>query len=209
MAFTRSFKKQSGGGGDLIPKTWAKFAGYGIDLPWSINSDYKVEVVYNQPNYLHFEVVIGNTSTTSDKLSYFCNYSNNLWANTGNGTESSFGVWSSGEHTFITNNENNKNVYDGTEVQNYIPYNSSAKYTIGKRLNAVTINGTYIKSYRIYSKSSGNLLHEIKPYLYRGDYIDFTTGKIVTNGEIPIMYDSISDTFFTAQNMTVTDDTPT
>ena len=146
----------------LVYKNYAKFNGEGIILPWKLNSDYKIEVVFYETTYRNDACIIGNSYTST--RSHLTEYSNKYYTSTGS-SEGNFGTWSSGEHTFINNNGNNHNEFDGVEVTNYTPAtDSGVSYTIGCRVN-LTSNAYYgwIKSYKIYSISNGTLLHDLRP----------------------------------------------
>ena len=66
----------SGFGNLLIgtPKTYVKFNGQGIVLPWAVNSDYKVEVVFYEYNYVANTAIIGNTNGANN--SHLTSYNN-------------------------------------------------------------------------------------------------------------------------------------
>lgn len=160
---------QSGGGGEspIVFKNYAKFDGsQGIILPWKVNADYKVEVTFYQTTYTDAENIIGNTSGAV--YSHLTPYQGGYWSSLG----SNEGLipnlsWSAGEHTYITNNGNGYNEFDGVEVQSYTPTSINGYYTIGERASTSIIR-SYIKSYKIYSISQGTLLHELVPCLYDG-----------------------------------------
>lgn len=142
-------------------KNYLKFNGYGIILPWTLNSDYKIEVVFHETTYLQDSAIIGNTR--NETRSNLTEYNNAYFTSTGT-SGSGFGSWSAGEHTFITNNGNGKNEFDGVEVTDYTPTtDSTINYAIGWRATAGNAFKGWIKSYKVYSISSGDLLHELKP----------------------------------------------
>ena len=148
---------------DIITyKNYIKFNGEGIILPWKLNSDYKIEVVFHETTYRNDSCIIGNSYTST--RSHLTEYSNKYYTSTGS-SEGNFGTWTSGEHTFINNNGNAHNEFDGVEVTNYTPAtDSGVSYTIGCRVN-LTSNAYYgwIKTYKIYSISNGTLLHDLRP----------------------------------------------
>ena len=164
---------------------YAKFDGtQGITLPWTLNEDYKVEVVFMQTEYTSAENIIGNSIGAS--YSQLTVYENKYYVSQGT-YETSFGTWSAGEHIFVTNNGNGYNEFDGVEVQSYVPTTgNNTYYTIGIRSGAVTIC-SYIKSYRIYSLSENKLLHELLPVLY--------------GGQTPYLYDTVDKVFYSSSGI--------
>lgn len=182
MAFYKVTKKQESEPVDTLLQfgQYAKFDGTkGITLPWKINEDYKVEVVFMQTEYTSAENIIGNSSGAS--YSQLTVYQNKYYASQGT-SEASFGTWSTGEHIFVTNNGNGYNEFDGVEVQSYVPTTrNDTYYTIGIRTGASTICSC-IKSYRIYSLSENKLLHELLPVLY--------------GGQTPYLYDTVDKVFY-------------
>ena len=187
---------QSGGEGEspILFKNYAKFDGsQGIILPWKINADYKVEVTFYQTTYTDAENIIGNTSGAV--YSHLTPYQGGYWSSLG----SNEGLipnlsWSAGEHTYITNNGNGYNEFDGVEVQSYTPTTINGYYTIGERASTSIIR-SYIKSYKIYSISQGTLLHELVPCLY--------------DGVTPCLYDKVGKMFFCNGIESVMDTIPT
>lgn len=187
---------QSGGGGEspIVFKNYAKFDGsQGIILPWKINADYKVEVTFYQTTYTDAENIIGNTSAAV--YSHLTPYQGGYWSSLGSNEGLISGLsWSAGEHTYITNNGNGYNEFDGVEVQSYTPTTINGYYTIGERVSTSIIR-SYIKSYKIYSISQGTLLHELVPCLY--------------DGVTPCLYDKIGKMFFCNGIESVMDTIPT
>lgn len=164
--------------GSVEFKNYLKFNGYGIVLPWTMNSDYKIEVVFHETTYLQDSAIIGNTR--NETRSNLTEYNNAYFTSTGT-SGSGFGSWSAGEHTFITNNGNGKNEFDGVEVTDYTPTtDNTINYAIGWRATAGNAFKGWIKSYKIYSISSGDLLHELKPALIMNSpcLYDTIDGKI-------------------------------
>ena len=157
-------------------KTYLKFNGTGITLPWTLNADYKVEVVFHETTYVNNAAIIGNTG--GNNYSHLTEYSNKYYTSTGT-SETSFGAWAAGEHTFINNNGNNKNEFDEVEVTDYTPRTSSDYYAIGSRKNATNYSG-WIKSYKIYSISNDTLLHNLIPAISNGvsGFYDNVEGKM-------------------------------
>ena len=155
---------EGGGGGNVEYKNYLKFNGEGIILPWTINSDYKVEVTFYDATYYNDRAVIGNDNSAS--YFHFTEYSNKYFYQTSYNSEGSFGSWSAGEHTIIYNDENGKISFDGTVVGNSnIPDNNSVHYQIGGRGSRTSVQAYkgYIKNCKIYSKSKGTLLYHLRP----------------------------------------------
>ncbi len=178
-------------GSDVEFKNYLKFNGYGIVLPWTLNSDYKIEVVFHETTYLRDSAIIGNTR--NETRSNLTEYNNAYFTSTGT-SGSGFGSWSAGEHTFITNNGNGKNEFDGVEVTDYTPTtDSTINYSIGWRATAGNAFKGWIKSYKVYSISSGDLLHELKPALVMGSSCLYDTidGKIYSTSLVEAV-DTIS-----------------
>lgn len=183
MIWFRCIGGSSGGDEHIVFKTYIKFNGYGIILPWEINSDYKIEVIFNETTYNNDSSIIGNTYGPS--LLHLTEYSNKYYCSIGN-SEGNFGSWTSGEHTFIVN-DNGYNKFDGSNVTSYNPTTSAYKYTLGCRgyANTNTYYG-YIKSYKIYSITNDELIHDLKPSLVYNQpcFIDVISGKVFTNDSI-------------------------
>ena len=184
-----------GGGSDINYKTWAKFNGVGIILPYKINSDYKVSVTFYETAYNDDTAVIGNTSSAS--YSNLTIYSNQWYTSSGTSLVS-ISAWSgNAEHTFITNNGNSHNEFDETEVTSYTPTDSdSIYYCIGCRDGSVSSIGFkgYLKSYMIEKISDGSKVCEIKP-------------AIIHNAAC--LYDSVNDIMYMPTGLTVVDTIPT
>lgn len=167
-------------------KNYIKFNGEGIMLPWSINSDYKIEVTFHETTYYNDSAIIGNSISPSDM--HLTEYNNKYYFLQSRNGETNYGTWSAGEHTFIYNNGSGKNTLDGTVVSNFTPYNySSALYSIGCRggINSNVYNG-WIKSYKIYSISQDELIHDLRPAIVAGYhcFIDVIDNAIYSNNSI-------------------------
>lgn len=167
-------------------KNYIKFNGEGIMLPWSINSDYKIEVTFHETTYYNDSAIIGNSIGPSDM--HLTEYNNKYYFLKSRNGETNYGTWSAGEHTFIYNNGSGKNTLDGTVVSNFTPYNySSALYSIGCRggIKSNVYNG-WIKSYKIYSISQDELIHDLRPAIVAGYpcFIDVISNAIYSNGSI-------------------------
>ena len=180
-----------GGGNAVSPvvmKTYAKFNGSGLVLPWYINSDYKIECVFHETTYYENTCITGSTGGWNN-APYIANYQNNFDMGTGTGYVT-IASWSAGEHTYINNNENDKNSLDGVEGA-YTPNSSMLFYTIGCRGNVSEMGYKgYIKSFKIYSKTTGDLLHDLKPC------------KVYN---LSAFYDTVEDLYYTCLNLEATD----
>ncbi len=172
-------------------KNYVKFNGYGIILPWTQNSDYKLECVFHEVEYRENTCVTGNSGGYTQGQ-YLANYANRFDVGTGGGY-SNLGSWSAGEHTYINNDENNQSTLDGTATAGYNPTTNAYYYTIGCRENGSMGYYGYIKSFKIYSKSSGDLLHHLKPCSIAGTpaFCDVADGNTLYLGSGMQVVDSI------------------
>lgn len=185
----------SGGGGAIEPivyKEYMKFNGEGFITPWTLNGDHKIEVVFHETTYNDLTSIFG--STYNHLRAHLTNFQNKYY--TVNGTsETNFGAWTAGEHTFVNNNGNNHNEFDGVEVTPYNPTtDNNLKYTIGCRGSVVTDKGYrgWIKSYKIYSLATGELLHDVRPCkIYNTDCMFDTVTKTIFTNPTAIAVDSI------------------
>ena len=167
-------------------KNYIKFNGEGIMLPWSINSDYKIEVTFHETTYYNDSAIIGNSIGPSDM--HLTEYNNKYYFLKSRNGETNYGTWSAGEHTFIYNNGAGENTLDDTVVSNFTPYNySSALYSIGCRggIKSNVYNG-WIKSYKIYSISQDELIHDLRPAIVAGYpcFVDVIGNAIYSNSSI-------------------------
>lgn len=181
-----------GGGVEPIFKNYMKFNGEGLITPWTLDGDHKIEVTFYETTYNNLAAVFGNTY--NQHRAHLTTYQNKYY--TANGTsETSFGAWSAGEHTFVINNGNKQNEFDGVEVTPYNPTtDNNIKYTIGCRGNTGTSNPYkgWIKSYKIYSLSTGELLHDVRPCrLYNTDCMFDTVSKTILTNPTIVAVDSI------------------
>ena len=172
-------------------KTYAKFNGYGLELPYTINADYKITVEFYQTTYSNNENIIGNIAGSS--YVHLTPYSNSYYTSNGS-SEDHFGTWSAGDHIFVCNNGNDHNEFDEVEVTSYTPTTNSTKLTIGKR-NTANPCYSYIKHYKIESISTGDVICDIKPCLI---------GNIVHG-----LYDTINERFYYVEDLQVMDTIPT
>ena len=169
----------------------------GIILPYTLNSDYKVTVEFYETQYYNDACVIGNTFGAN--RSHLTEFSNKWFTSSGTG-ETSFGSWVGNvAHTFINNNGNNKNEFDGVEVTDYTPAtDANIWYTIGCRTGTVTSNQYrgYIKSYKIESISTGDVICYLRPakFVY--------PGVISKEG----LFDSVNEVWYDNGTMVVSND---
>lgn len=174
------------GGSEITYKNYMKFNGEGMYLPWKINADHKIEVVFYETDYRNDGAVIGNSADS--RHVHLTTYSNKYYCSSGE-NEQNFGSWSAGEHTFICNNGNSHNEFDSTEVTEYTPLTfNDIYYTLGCRGDSTGRNAYfgYIKSYKIYSISGGTLLHHLKPciVLNQSAFVDVIEGRFYLNQSI-------------------------
>lgn len=173
-------------------KTYAKFTnGTGFKLPYKVNSDYKITVIFNQTVFTQDEPIL-DTAYNSPYYVRLVTYNNLYWSSSGT-SQNGWGSWSAGEHTFV-NNVNSKNIFDGNEVQNYTPTDANYYLTIGKvsetAARQITSN-TYYKLFKIESISTGDVICELKPAM---------------DGTTACFYDTVNDTIYTANGLVVSDD---
>lgn len=171
-----------GGGVEPIFKNYMKFNEEGFLTPWTLNADHKVEVVFYEKEYKNLRTIFG--TTYNHTRMHLSTYNNKYYSSSGTG-ESNFGAWSAGEHTFIANNGNRHCEFDGEEVFDYTPTtDNNLRYMIGCRtgIKDYAFSG-WIKSFKIYSLATGELLHDVRPCrLYNSDCMfDPISGIILTN----------------------------
>lgn len=184
------FRCMGGSGGEQYTIQFGKYAKFsgsaGFILPYTINSDYKVTVVFYEDTYANDAAVIGNTS--GSYYSHLTEY-NSRWYTSSGTRETSFGSWvGQTEHTYINNNGNSKNEFDGVEVTDYTPTTDvSYYYTIGCRgtINSNKYSG-YIGYYKIESLSTGNAICELRPALVR------LNGDVIKTG----LYDTVNKLWY-------------
>ena len=195
--FVAMFGGEGGGGSPIIFKNYAKFDGTGIMLPYTINSDYKVTVEFYETEYGANNCVIGNNYSTGSYYSHLTKYNNNWYASQGSSDYLLTGWTGNVLHKFVNNNGNNQNVLDENITMAYTPTtNTSIYYMIGCResLTGWGYSG-YIKSYKIESISTGDVICELKPCLF--------------DNETPCLYDTVNRKFYYANGLTVMDTIPT
>lgn len=197
MAFYKVTKKQEGGGS--ISEEFcscAKMNFEGIILPFTLNSDYKITVVFYETSYSNDAAVFGNTN--GSYYAHLTEYSNKWYTSTGTG-EVNFGSWVGNvEHTYIYNNGNGKNEFDGTEVTVNNGYtDQTLKYSIGCR-GGINSNlwGGYLKNFKIESISTGDVICELKPYKLSKN------GNLLAQG----LYDIVNNTLYSTGKIVVSND---
>ena len=181
---------------DLQFKNYAKFNGTigGITLPFEVNSDHTITCTFYDKVYGYNQSIMGtNRTTDANQHIHLTTFNSKYYNSTQAGLETNFGSWSAGEHTYVNNDSNNKNTFDGVEVQSFVPYTNTDKYVIAYRYGANPYQG-YIKLYKIEKISDGSKVCEIKPCL--------------VNGLIPVLYDTVNDVAYTLSGLTVMDSIP-
>lgn len=182
-----------GGGGGQAPlpityTNYLKFNARGLLLPWTLDADHKIEVVFYETTYVNLTSVFGTPQNQA--RANLTSYQNKYYTCIGT-SETSFGTWTAGEHTFIANNGNNHNEFDGEEVTTYTPTTGNYPYIIGGR-GSVTDKAFqgWIKSFKIYSISTGEILHDLRPCIFCG---------------VSCLFDEISKMMFTNEKVVAVD----
>lgn len=183
-----------GGSSPMHFKTWAKFDGYGINLPHKLNGDYQITVDFYESTYNLDASIIGNSD--GPYCSHLTSYNDKYYASSGT-SEINFGSWSAGEHTFITNYNGSKNMFDGVEVSGYSPHgDNTCVYSLGCRGGEGSHGYSgYLKKYTIESISTGDKICELLPCLY--------------DNVTPCLYDTVNKKFYYPEGLTVMDEIPT
>ena len=129
-------------------------------------------------------------------------YGVNLQCSDGGTNAWGLGAWTTGSHTFIENNANGKCSLDGVETANSYNLNSGAvnNYTRFLQLgcsgsddhsnNANQFWTGYIEYFKITDKTSGDIIHYLRPALYNG---------------VPCMFDVATQMAYYSSGLTVTD----
>lgn len=165
-----------------------KFAGFGMPN-LKVNADYCIECTFNEPTYIEDHCSFGNAGNTK---AFHCT----TWRHAfymGTGTASlALADWSSGEHTVKYNDANHKIIFDGVEVSDYTPITENRVLTVGCR-NYIDVKniayGSYIKSYKITSLSTGDTLCNLIPYDFGGQgvfYDEINNVAYAPEGALPI-----------------------
>lgn len=195
MAVYKVTKKQSGS--SLVFKNYAKFNGSGILLPYTINADYKVTVEFYETEYGTNSSIIGNNNSNGSYYSHLTKYNNNFYASKGS-VDYLFTGWTGNVlHKFVNNNGDSQNVLDDSITMSYTPTTANnLKYMVGCRESLTGWGWSgYLKSYKIESISSGDLICNLRPCLY--------------DGTVNCIYDEIGKIFYYPDGLTVMDTIPT
>lgn len=152
------------------------------NLPYTIDSDYEIEVDFTVPNYINNMPVIGNSG--SSRNLHLTQY-NNKWYSSNGTAEFNFTASTTGRHTYVIN-RNGKCLFDNTEVGDYTPTTIATTYlTVAWRADTnAKLTGT-IHEYKIKSISTGNLIADYVPAKITSKYLGDRIG----------LYDRINDTF--------------
>lgn len=186
---------QDGGEGSIVLKEgeYANFtnAGY-IALPFTLNSDYILEVDYEATVNRNNNSVIGMSDGNTDKI--HLTQWNNQWAH-GTGTGETFYSDAQGmtsRHTYQCN-YNGHNYLDNTEMSTYTPSSASTVYYhIGSRGTGNLYTGK-IYSYKLTSISTGDVITHLKP-------MKLMAGKVILKEGL---YDLVSGKFYSCNGMTI------
>ena len=186
--------------GDAIVtfKNYAKFNGTGLILPFQLNDDYEVHCEFYIATYAHDKYIVGSSCSWNDwsKTPYIAMYNNNFIVGLGSGSGSAMATiapFTSGLHEYISNTSDNK-VYLDEYSLSFTPRTMDYNYTLGCEVSITELPFTgYIKSFKIYSKSTGDLLHHIKPCLFNN---------------IPALCDVIDNTLIFGSGLQVVDEIP-
>ena len=159
-----------------------------IKLPYTVNADYKITVVFDIPTYYSNNSVIGNNNAT--KYTALNGYSNRWYAGNGTG-ESNFAGSMTGKHTFVNNDGNGNNLFDGSIATAYSPQtNTSAYLLIGGRYNGNNLRGK-IYSYKIEKISNGDVVLDLIPAKVKFGPLELGAG----------LYDRLSGTIYTCEDL--------
>lgn len=187
-----------GGGVPLVYKNYAKFNGTGTILPFQLNADYKVHCEFYVADYAHDKYIVGSNCTWNDWNStpYIAMYNNNFIVGLGSGSSSAMATiapFTSGLHEYICNTSDNK-VYLDEHSLSFTPRTMNYNYSLGCEVSTTQLPFTgYIKSFKIYSKSTGDLLHHVKPCLFN---------------DIPALCDVTDNTIIFCSGLQVVDEIP-
>ena len=185
---------------DLEFYDYSAFDGNGrIQLPFTINADYTITVVYDT-TFINGQGIIGNTSGNAYcSLTHFYKGNDNphewLMASYGygNGAIAKGLGAAAGKHKFV-NNLDNKSFLDDQISYGYTPTTNGGYLIVGGCQNNSNFNGK-IYEYKIESISTGNVICHLKP------------GKVYYNGVLRkvglidvINFDFYSGSFLTVGN---------
>ena len=176
-----------GGGGDISIAyyDYAQFDGTShIELPFTVNADYKITVDFYVDNYVSAQAIIGNSSSTS--LPQLVQYNSRWYTGTGS-SEANFNMALTGRHTFV-NNKDNANYFDNVQVTVYSPQtqNNAVLWVGGRTAGGVNCTSK-ICNYKIESISNGNTIVNLIPVIISGaleqtGLLDTVSKKIYTSG---------------------------
>ena len=173
-------------------RTYAKFNGYGVQLPFNIMTDYKITVKFYETSYVNETSILGNSNGDIRAYLAWTEYSNKWYVSNGSG-ETNFGSWvGEVDHTIVVNNGNNHNELDGEEVTTYSVGNTSVNIIIGSCNPNLTARGWqgFLKEFKINSITTGDLICQLKP---------------ATIGNKSCLYDTVSHIVYNVTNLTVMD----
>ena len=186
-------------GGAITYKNYVHFTdGIGFTLPFTINPDYKITVVFNDTVYKLGNAIIENTAdSTHLRFGGYQTSANNSYYSSRGSQVGFWGTWSSGTHTFICNNGNNHSVFDGIEVTAYTPTTvPNANIHLGggdiHGEEQRTSPGTYISRFKIESLSTGEVICDLRP--------------AIQGQSTHCMYDIINDIAYTSSGLEAVDD---
>lgn len=187
------------GGEAITYKNYVHFTdGIGFTLPFTINADYKITVVFNDTVYKLGNAIIDNTYGSNYLRFGVYNQTSGDGYYSSRGSQVGFwGTWSSGTHIFICNNGNNHSVFDGVEVASYSPTTlASAKISLGggdiHGEEQRTSPDTYISRFKIESLSTGDVICDLRP--------------AIQGQSTHCMYDIVNDIAYTSSGLEAVDD---
>lgn len=140
--------------------------GYGISLPYTINSDYDVYIDFTVNSYQDTCSVLGNTANNGYDYLHLTMFNNRWYCNIGGGEVNWTGTFS-GRHTFQYNH-NGKVYYDGVEKATANPTTANYNILLGKRGDLSTIFNGIIHEFKITSISSGEVICDYVPFTLPG-----------------------------------------
>jgi hypothetical protein len=192
-----------GGGGEysLSLAEYLQFYGTSpgqiIGLPYTVSSDYEIEVDFEVTETSSNNTVIGNSNGyNKPHLTIY----NDKWYTSTGGNDLNFGNSSmlTGRHTVVINKNGNSVLFDEQAVLSNLSNNSyqGVYLWVGGRYSSspgYTLAKAKIYEYKITSISTGNVICDLKP------------AEIKKNNNVVIigLYDVINDVFYTSSGTTV------
>lgn len=170
--------------------TYAKFNGYGVQLPFNVLSDYKITLTFYESSYVVETALLGSSNNNIRMPLAWTEYGNKWFVSDGR-NETNFGSWVGGvDHTIVVNNGNNHNELDGVEVTAYNGSNTQYDILIGCCNTSLTGRGWhgYLKEFKIESNSTGTLICRIIPCKIENE---------------PCLYDTVADMYYIVTDLTV------